>query len=110
MSKKNRPMRQDVPAAPVQREAAAPRKGLLKEPLARCFFYLFPILLFLSITVLTRKGSVCVAAVCLLFVLGGFFLAQLVEALAGHLLQDEAAAQRNAAEITACVEAAGQTV
>ena len=62
MSKKNRPMRQDVPAAPVQREAAAPRKGLLKEPLARCFFYLFPILLFLSITVLTRKGSVCVAA------------------------------------------------
>ena len=37
-------------------------------------------------------------------------LPQLVEALAGHLLQDEAAAQRNAAEITACVEAAGQTV
>ena len=70
MSKKNRPMRQDVPAAPVQREAAAPRKGLLKEPLARCFFYLFPILLFLSITVLTRKGSVCVAAVCLLFTIG----------------------------------------
>ena len=37
-------------------------------------------------------------------------LPQLVEALAGHLLQDEAAAQRNAEEITAFVEAAGQTV